>query len=516
MQRRNVSLGGSPPFVIPCAPREYLMNESAPSFRPFRLTAPQLFRLGSLDRRGSLGRLASLGRVRSVGHLGSLVLALTFALGCSKTSGGGKSAEGGKCFAAPAGSPGAEAPLEPVEYPSSQVWVEADLPQAAVSEGLARAIPFTLAAETKRDVGAPGYATYRVTRGTPTLHETKNGLEVQVPIDADISICKKIGPSCIQYGSCQPAFLASFTLSPEVGNQFQLAPPEGTISATKRCVIGLDVTSQIEEIARAEVAKVEAEIKHKWPRLKPEVENAFQEMEKPLPLAEGQCVHLHPNKVFYQTAHLTGEAQNQRLETAVGLSGTIEPAPDCKKSRKSRPLPKISTKEKPGKRSRLWIPEVLSLDFVREELTRSLTGAAGEEGTLKVLAVRLEKTRVLLHIEASGSVCGSFWLEGNLAHEAGGEALTLKDLKLSGAATPLEMKDLLSQIEAKGQVPVGSAGWFTTEATEPLKAGLRAAVPAQVKFDIKSLKAGNARVLTTSEGVYVLHPLTARLVVTGF
>lgn len=470
------------------------MNEFSPSSRLSRSVAPRLVYVS----------------------LGSALLAAAFALGCSSTASGGKTTGGGKCFAPPQGAPEGEVTLESIKYPPSQIWVEADIPQAAISEGLAREIPFTLASETKRDVGAPGYATYRVTRGTPTLHATKDGLEVQVPVEADISICKKIGPSCIQYGSCQPAFLASFSLNPTMAGNFQMAPPEGKISATKRCVIGIDVTSQIEEIARAEVAKVEAEIKRKWPRFKPEVENAWGEMARPIPLAEGQCLHLQPSKIFYQTAHLEGEEKTQTLKAAFGLSGTVEPAPDCTKERESLPLPKPTTKAKPGKRTRLWIPEVLPLDSVKEELKKTLTGSVGEESQIKLLEVRLEPKRALLHVEASGSICGSFWLEAKLAHQAGADALTLKDLKLVGAPTPAEMKDLLGQIEAKGKVAVGSAKWFAEEATEPLKAALRAAIPAEVKFDIKNLKAGNARVVTASDGLYLLHPLTARLVVTGF
>lgn len=449
-------------------------------------------------------------------HLGSFLLSAVLALGCGPTSSGGKSASGGKCFVPPQGEPGESEPLSPIKYPASQIWVEADIPEAAFSESLGREIPFTLASENKRDVGAPGYATYRVTRGAPTIHSTKDGLEVRVPINADISICKKIGAACIQYGSCKPAFLAKFSVSPEVSDDFQMAPPKGTISATKSCVIGIDVTSQIEEIARGEVAKVEAQIKKEWPRFKPEVENAWEEMAHPIPFADGSCLHLHPSKIFYQTAHLKESEAGQTLQAAVGLSGTVQPAPDCQEERKDLRLPKPTTKGKPPKKSRLWIPEVVGLDFAREELTQSLSGPLGTEGEIKVVELRVEAKRVLLHLETSGSVCGSFWLEGKLSHVTGSDALTLKGLKVLGAEAPAEMTELLAQVEARGKVKLKSASWFTKEGTQPLETLLRATVPERVKFDIKNLKAGNARVVTASDGIYVLHPLTARLVVTGF
>lgn len=455
-------------------------------------------------------------------HLGSilsaaaLLLSAALAVGCGPASSGGKSGSGGKCFIPPQGAPGESEPLESVKYPTSQIWVLADIPDSAVSEILNREIPFTLASENKRDVGAPGYATYRVTRGTPTIHSTDSGLEVRVPVNADISVCKKIGSACIQYGSCKPAFLARFSLSPEIRDNFQLAAPKGTISATKRCVIGIDVTSPIEEIAKTEVAKVEAEIKKQWPRIQPEVEAGWHEMRHPIPFAEGSCLHLHPNKIFYQTAHLKGTEAGQRLKGAVGLSGTIQPAPDCEEKRDALPLPKPTTKEKAAKRSRLWVPEVVSHTVAQEEFTKSLTGALGSDAEVKVIEVRLEAQRVFLHLETNGSVCGTFWLEGKLSHVAGSDALQLKELKVLGADSPAEMTDILTRLEAKAKVSLRSASWFTSEATQPLEALLRAAVPDQVQFDIKNLKAGDARVLTARDGIYVLHPLTAQLVVTDF
>lgn len=469
----------------------------------------------SLTRfRSSRPSMLSNASAPGFAHVGAFLLSAAVALGCGPTS-GGKSASGGKCFTPPKDEPVASEPLGSVDYPTSQVWVQADIPDAAISEVLAREIPFTLASENKRDVGAPGYATYRVTRGAPTIHSTKSGLEVRVPVNADISVCKKIGAACIQYGSCKPAFLATFSLSPEIQDNFQLAAPKGTISATKRCVIGIDVTSQIETIARSEVAKVEAEIKQKWPRFKPEVARAWKELRHPITLPDGSCLHLHPNKIFYQTAHLESSGEGQALQTAVGLSGTVEPAPDCKK-RDALPLPQPTTKNKAAERSRLWIPEVLSHGAVRQELTQSLTGPLGSGGEVRVVEVRLEAKRVLLHVQTSGAVCGTYWLEAKLSQKAGAEALTLKGLKTLGAIAPVEMKELLAHLEEKGKVTLRSASWFTKEATVPLEVGLRAAIPEQVQFDIKKLKAGNARVVTARDGVYILHPLTARLVVTDF
>ncbi len=414
---------------------------------------------------------------------------------------------------------GAEPPpavaLSPAEFPKSQVWVVADIPERTTSEALAKEIPYTLASEDKRDVGAPGYATYKVTRGEPKLLETKGGLEVHVPVHADISVCKKIGSACIQYGSCKPSFLAKFSVGTELDDNFELAPPEGTIAATGRCVIGLDVTSQIEKIARDEVAKVEAQIKRQWPKFKPEVRRAWKEAEHPLPLADASCVHLSPDQIFYQKPGLEKSKGGESLTAAVGVTGTIEPAADCTTKRAGSSLPKPKVRKKAPKKSKIWIPEVVDLKAAEAGLTESLSGAFGE-GKLDVTAVRLEKDGVFLKVEASGTVCGAFWVRGSLTHEPGAAALTLKKVALVGTSvSPSELEELVKHIEAKAQVKLASAGWFDDESLAPLRAGLRAVVPSDIEFEITSLKAGSARVVAAEDGLYVLHPVSARLVVTG-
>lgn len=450
--------------------------------------------------------------LRKVAPLSGLVLAGLLSA-CASSSGGGKSASGGKCYSPAVAEPAPASALGAIEFPKSRVWVALDIPESATSEALAKKIPFTLASENKRDVGAPGYATYKVTRGKPTLLQTKEGLEVHVPVNADISVCKKIGSACIQYGSCRPSFLAKFSIETELDDDLQLAPPEGTITATQRCVIGIDVTSQIESIAQAEVAKVEAQIKREWPKFKPEVKRAWKEAEHPIPLADGSCLHVHPDQLFYQRPALRDEKDGQHLTLALGVTGSIQPAADCSTKRERLPLPKPTTKKKAPQKSKLWIPEVVELKTAESELKGTLTGPFGE-GELEVVKVRIEKKRVLLHVEASGSVCGSFWLEGKLSHSPGSSTLRLQKVTLSGSSpAPSELTELVAFVEEKAKVELSSADWFEEASLVPLKAGLRAAVPPEIDFDIEGLEAGAARVTAAQDGLYVLHPISARLVV---
>src|SRR5690606_25758450 len=96
-------------------------------------------------------------------------------------------------------------------------------------------------------------------------------------------------------------------------------------------------------------------------------------------------------------------------------------------------LPAPKAVEKIPSDSRIWFPEVLPLADVRAALTESISAAPQEGETLRVLDVRLDTTTVALKLESTGSVCGTFWVRGKLAHKKGAAALALSKLAIIGS-----------------------------------------------------------------------------------
>jgi hypothetical protein len=470
-----------------------------------------------LARRGVLPAKRPAFRISVIASLAPTAIALMLSA-CAGSKGGpalkGRTVDGQKCFV-----PSEEAPdpsvLESIKLPKSRIWVTGKVPTSAISAKIAEEIPATLAQEKDRDVGAPGRATYRVTRGTPTLHQNGSDLQVRVPISADISVCKPLGPTCLKYGSCQPRLAAEFNVSTELGKDYELASPVGSIAATKRCVIGIDVTRQIEAQAKKEVAKVQHQIAAQWPQLKPDARKAWKELAHPIAISDDTCVNLAPSKLAYQPPKIEKTEKGEYLTTAVGVIGEITPAQDCSSKRKPGALlsPKIS--KAPGHESRLWFPEVLDLQTTRDGLAASISGPLGEEGTLEVLEVRLSQEQVALHVRTEGEICGQFWITGELSHKAGADALGLSHVKLHASA-PTEdetaaLVGVFQVIEERARVGLASQEWFSDQRLGPLKAALRVAMPDDVKLKIAGLKAGAARILAADEGLYVLHPLSAKL-----
>jgi hypothetical protein len=446
---------------------------------------------------------------------------------CGSSPGGGGGGGGGifgkKCLAPEEHAPQL-APLAEAELPQSEIWVHSRVPLSRLSAKLAQEIPKTLASAKNRKVGAPGKATYKVTRGTPKIVQDKKtkDLQVRVPVSANISVCKPFGPTCIKYGSCKPKLEARFSVGTKLGENYEFAPPEGSIKATKRCVIGLDVTKEIEKIARREVAQVEKQIKGQWPALRPEAARGWKQLGRPLPLSPDTCFQIAPTKLAYRRPLIQTKAETKVLTGALGITGTLLPADSCEGKFKVPKLPAPQHKKKPPAESSLWFPEVLPLEEAKTALLESASGAwGGESGTLQVLDAQFGPEQVALHVESTGDICGRFWITAGLKHEAGADSLHLAGAALVGPAPEKESsrsayESLLAHIEKVSAIPVGSSTWFAAERSAQLKSALMATLPEGVVLDMSPPQAGSATVVATTQGLYLHHPVTSSLTVTDF
>ena len=224
------------------------------------------------------------------------------------------------------------------EIPGSHLWVNVGIPRARIVKQINRLLPQPLAQEKDRPVGAPGRATFKVTHGTPVLRNEKSGIQVRLPVDAEISVCKPIGNGCLRYGECKPAFEARFSFETLWDNNYRLDTPSGSISATKKCVIGLDVTSRIEKIAQDEVAVVERQMAKQWPDTKGLVRDAWKHLQTPLQIAPATCMHFAPGAVKY--SQLKVSATDGSVVGALGLDGDLIPAKSCSKKQKLPAVPR--------------------------------------------------------------------------------------------------------------------------------------------------------------------------------
>lgn len=409
-----------------------------------------------------------------------------------------------------------------VSFPSGQLWVHAKVPVSSITERIKKEVPKDLASAKDEDVGAPGRATYKVTRGEPKITISGDKLHVQVPVSADISVCKPIGKMCIGYGSCRPSFMTDFAVSTKLGDKYQLAPPRGTIVATKKCVIGIDVTSQIEKIARQEVRKVESRIASQWPKLLSEVEAGLAELTHPVPLAPDRCFFVEPEGVFYEAPTLVKEGSAETLAVAVGVTGKLLPASSCGEKRAAPPVVAPRIHSAPDEPSRIWLPEVVPWKDVVLALTTSASGAwAGEGSSVEVLDVIPDEKGAHLHVRTSGPLCGSFWVTGEWSKAASDDGVRLKNLALATTqSTKGKNLDrertaaLLTHLEKSARLDVAANPFLAEGAEVGLSNFLRVLLEDEVEFSISPPQAEASEVHGATEGLVVASPVTAQIAVT--
>lgn len=453
--------------------------------------------------------------MRSVLGLGVLLLATN---GCGASS-SGRDAHGNRCEELREVKPSLPA-LESGTFPTGELWVHARIPLREVSDRLAQEIPKQLAAEKDRPVGAPGNATFTVTRGTPKLVSAGEKLEVRVPIHADISVCKPIGSMCLKYGSCSPELLARFSVDPTLGENYELAPPQGKIAATKKCVIGLDVTDQLESIARKEVAQVEREIADKWPRLLPHIKRGFAELSRPIEVATDQCLEIAPSAVLYRTPTIEGKGKDAYLVAAVGLRGTLIPAPSCtaELSKKKRTSPEVV--KSPPDTSELWFPEIVPFDEAKAGLIASIEGAKDENLSVQVLESVFSKERVALHLDVKGAACGRVWITAEPKIVEGTNALGLSNIELVAAPEKKPKPEsgtrasLRALLEKSARIPLTGPPALGETTEGVLRLALKGVLPEGMNFTLTPPEIGAPEVSGTTDGLYVAYPIRAKVTVT--
>ncbi len=414
----------------------------------------------------------------------------------------------------PHGSPTVLPRLDAIQMPLSRIWIHSEVSVSLLERRIAQAIPKQLAAEKGRAIGAAGKASYRVMRGHPRLYKTNEGVRLTLPISANISVCKPFGRSCFRYGSCSPRLEARFSFSTLLGKNYQLPAPKGTITATKKCVIGIDVTPRIEALARREVKKIERRLSGVLPMIRPSLTDSWRKSHQPFSVSPQSCLQFSPKKLIYARPKLVKEGaatHSTALQGALGIQGSLEIASTCERKDSIPPLPALSRTGSPSILSELSVPELLNFSHVEEQLTRSASGfyAGDSVNRVQVLRTQFVPGGVALFVEASGKVCGQFWLVAAFEHRVGDRYLRLAKVSREGQSRPShQMKQLIGWVKENTRVSRGSGSAFGEENARNL---LQKHLPNWAKITIKRWSEKSSSVKIDKKGVYLFHHIESQV-----
>ncbi len=416
-----------------------------------------------------------------------------------------------------AGPPPELSPALPPAYPRSAVRASLDVPVSSLQDMLSAQVPVVLAQHKDRPIGAPGRATYTVRRGRFALATDDAALTLSVPVTADISVCKPIAGLCLRYGQCSPAFDVHVGLRTTLASDYRVPPPTAGLRATKGCVIGVDVTQQLEALAQAELSNISRRIAQSWPNTQDAVNAVWAELRKPLPIAPGRCLLLDADTVHYAGARLGQDGK--RLAFELGLGGVLRPAPDCQERRSITPLPTPQKKEKLNGLSTLWLPELIPTGLVQDGIARSLPGRLGESGeySLAVLTIRLGAQGTALLLDVTGRHCARIWVQAALGAQPG-QGLLLRDPQWGSSTSstlPETLRTALTEHLTRTVVhPTEGEAMTAPARLAAFMQEVRAALPENVVFRLDMRDPKPSRVQVSDEGVLVLHALRAKFKIT--
>ncbi|NLE89297.1 MAG: DUF4403 family protein [Myxococcales bacterium] len=306
-------------------------------------------------------------------------------------------------------------PAPPLTWPTSHLSLTARVPVSAVVDELSKQVPERLVTNQRRGLGAAGRATYSVRRGTPRLVAKSGALEVQVPIEADVDVCKPFGSTCIRYGGCRPAFLATFRVADALDERYRLAPPRGSLEATRRCVIGIDVTPRILEEARKEIRNVERTLERSLPDLEQEASQLWRAVQAEERLGEDTCLRFVPQALTHTPARLSRD----HLELELGLSGDLQvgacgsrttpvPLPPLKNSAQGAAAGRTRRDPDAPVKSEVNLPRQVHFHTIAEAIDEQLVLPEGTE--LAGLEVTAHGARLAVRLGLRGASCGDVWL----------------------------------------------------------------------------------------------------------
>src|SRR5690606_34028340 len=143
----------------------------------------------------------------------------------------------------------------------SRLTLLGELSERQLLAELAAHIPGTLAQAKRRPIGAPGEVTYTVKRGALDSSVDNGVFHFVTLANAEIEICKPLGPFCVTYGRCQPVLATTVSMPLSLTRDFAWQRATSKVHAERGCrIAGFDVTERLTSIARANLDAIERRI----------------------------------------------------------------------------------------------------------------------------------------------------------------------------------------------------------------------------------------------------------------
>ncbi len=406
----------------------------------------------------------------------------------------------------------------PISLPISRLVLTAQVTESHLVGELDRRIPKTLAKAKDRRVGAAGRASYTVTRGKPQVEAGRSGVDVMVPVQARIEMCKPFAGVCVTYGKCRPELETHMVLPLTLTNDLRLERARGSVKATRGCRIGIDVTPIVLSEARKALADTELRVNAELPDTRGHLQEAWSALQRPVHVDESDCARMNPDMWIYGPAR-QGEGV---MSIALGLVGKVEPTKDCL-TPGEKPARSAEFQRDVSPTSLLHVPRRLSLEEVTRGLTASLLGKVDETQSIaNVEVVPTKDGHVGLGLTLEGVICGRAWLTARVEYDAATGELTLQEVRRyrrDGEFTPPEDSNeplpadpLVAYVTNLGRMPVRVDIAGLTAQLRGFVRETSDAFPEDVHVNVALTPLGGAPALVGAKEIVVIAPVEGQAV----
>ena len=406
--------------------------------------------------------------------------------------------------------PDAQFVLEPppaLPQLDSHITLDVHAETRALERELAKQIPVTLAAESNRPVGTPGEVSYSVRRGGIGLALDGDRLNVRVPVQIEVEICKPLGPFCPVYGRCSPTLAAVASVPLLLGENYEIGRSKVSIAQGRSCVIaGLDAGPTIRREADREIGNVQARIDRALPDIRPGVASVWELLHHPVLLGTSTCLRIAPKQIAQARPVLSGGVLTARL-SAKGRISVEEPCTEPNRPIKADALPPLQTLERLDDGVELAVPMRVEWKTVSTELTRVVSEQTSTTA-LHAVSVEAHATRggehglVALYTTLAGPTCGGIWLLAEPWFDPTTARVRMRSLRVAPGQPQVDgIEGVLTTLEGAGGValPVDvSAG---PSALETLVRSFTQGLPPNVRVAASVAPARVDRVLMDGDSL---------------
>lgn len=346
------------------------------------------------------------------------------------------------------------APAETIELPLSSISVTGEVTKQQLLSQLASQIPGTLAHENRRPIGTPGEVTYTVTRGSMDSTLREGTFAVTTLANANIEVCKPLGPFCVTYGRCQPVLATTVALPLSLTKDYAWKPLSTSVRAERGCQIaGFDVTPRLTSLARQNLDGIERRIARSLPPIKPWATRIWDLAHNPLFLNASECLRATPKRFIQAPARET--PSGYKLELGVEL--TLELTQDCKRAESPAPLEPLATESALTPEPGFTLTQLIDTKTVSEQLTQSAGGGFGTGESIRSITAHTSSAgkanELLVEVTLDGVTCGNTWLRAELT-PAKNHELKLSRVEFLSEHPPDALSELPSALRTKAALRV--------------------------------------------------------------